>query len=1318
MSTEVASLKIKVDTSDTVKATNDLNKLTNTAKSTEKQTQSLTNAFFSLKGAIATLGVAQTAQYFVKTADSMNLLNARLKLTTFSMEEFNSQQKKLLEISKSSYTSISDTVTLYTKLDPALKQLGASTSQVNSVVESFTKGLQLGGASAQESSSAILQFAQAMGSGVLRGDEFNSMAEASPKLMKYMADGMGVPQTALRKMAENGELTALRVSNALLKMKSDIDRDFVTLPVTVAKATTNAMTDLSLGISDIDSAIGITKGLATAITELSSNIGTYSQTIISFYQETAKFIQEHNEALDTTGTILKTVASAYVGFAVTSGIAKGITAITASVYALRTSILLLQTSIPIIGWVAAAVGAAAGAYVLANDMLDESNDAQSISIDKLKAKIDELEKRKAGLAQNKFKESNEKTINIEIEALKSKLKLQEEVNRKDIARAEDVIPKEKTAVTELVGEYDGAFKKIDEIQNTAVGSWKNLSDATKKAIDPVKVIRDEYQSLRDNLKSQNLDTKENLSIIDDKEAKAIDEYNKKIVDSTKDKNNELKKINDELKRSEEEKSKAYSEIAQIGMTDYEKSIESIKEKTINWVNAGVNNNDVLAAQKELLDELNIQQSLNSASDELSFLEKKAEFMTDEYEKSKLILEIKHAQALLDIEGSNKPIDEKQLMIEKENELYNLTKERIELDRDTEYQNTIKTFQEETLDRQIALNQSMYEFGDSFDGVAKHISTASKAIINMNTISIKAKKEEDKLNEKYTKSFNKYAGDVEKTKELEQQYNIDSAQIKEQNFKAEIAGYANLAGAMASAFEQGSAGAIAFTTLQATLGIVSSWTAIAEAWALPFPSNIPAVAMVAGAVLPIIGQLSAMGGGGSGGVSSGGGTKKPTRFELKEQEIEDLYTPMTDRLDRQIELLESIDRQGSASALGLEGSKIEFQRDYELAVNNILKGLPNDVRGYGLDFNQQLAGVEARLGFNLADVVRIKKSGWDKSEKRIYTDYASLSQGFNLLKVISDYFATGDGATAAWFGGASKLNLAANEIQGVIGNFTQGIISSLDDMRDAADDFRDIYDEITGTAYFENKRLSEAYEDVARLTKESSLEEYLKNNIEQIELLQRTYSDSVLSTLLSQDPKDMAEQIRVLDNLQQQTGLVFTNGAREALDFMESIKLVGDAMSETAESRKSLIEDINSFVKELFATTIESSSGTTFKTFADSFNNMIDAIAKGSSDLDSIGETTLSTAQAYIDTVSRTASTSAEVQFAKKVVANKLSSVANAPDITLGTINDTLKISFNENSAIVNELKQMRTQLEYLNGLNTTQTATQLKTLSATRALIS
>jgi len=79
--------------------------------------------------------------------------------------------------------------------------------------------------------------------------------------------------------------------------------------------------------------------------------------------------------------------------------------------------------------------------------------------------------------------------------------------------------------------------------------------------------------------------------------------------------------------------------------------------------------------------------------------------------------------------------------------------------------------------------------------------------------------------------------------------------------------------------------------------------------------------------------------------------------------------------------------------------------------------------------------------------------------------------------------------------------------------------------------------------------------------------------------------------------------------------------------------------------------------------------------------MVDAIKLGSGDLSDIGNATINTAQSYLDTVARTAKSSSEIEFAKKIVANKFEGVINAEDITLGTINDTLKISFNEDSVM-------------------------------------
>ncbi len=283
------SLMLKFDVNDKAtpeikKLREQLNQLKPSISGAEKSMGGLNSTMIKAAGAFYGMSKAfDLTKSFVETADSMKLLDSRLRLVTGSIEEYRREQKELLKISRDTFSSISDITTLYTKLDPALRQLGANTAAVNRVTESFSKGLKLGGASVNEAAAATLQFAQAMGSGVLRGDEFNSMAEASPKLMAYMAKGMGVPKTALREMAAEGKLTAEVVAKALLKMSSEIDGDFKTLPNTVGYAVTNIGTSLKLLVQDVDDSIGVTDSLATAIKDLDESISTYAPNIIGAF---------------------------------------------------------------------------------------------------------------------------------------------------------------------------------------------------------------------------------------------------------------------------------------------------------------------------------------------------------------------------------------------------------------------------------------------------------------------------------------------------------------------------------------------------------------------------------------------------------------------------------------------------------------------------------------------------------------------------------------------------------------------------------------------------------------------------------------------------------------------------------------------------------------------------------------------------------------------------------------------------------------------------------------------------------------------------
>jgi tape measure domain-containing protein len=106
------------------------------------------------------------------------------------------------------------------------------------------KAFVVSGAGADEASNAIRQLVQAFQSGVLRGDEFNSMMENAPRLAKLLSDSLGIPIGQLRKMAEEGELTSDKLVKAFSdrKFTEGLDEEFKKLPVTFSQAMTQVET--------------------------------------------------------------------------------------------------------------------------------------------------------------------------------------------------------------------------------------------------------------------------------------------------------------------------------------------------------------------------------------------------------------------------------------------------------------------------------------------------------------------------------------------------------------------------------------------------------------------------------------------------------------------------------------------------------------------------------------------------------------------------------------------------------------------------------------------------------------------------------------------------------------------------------------------------------------------------------------------------------------------------------------------------------------------------------------------------------------------
>lgn len=217
------------------------------------------------------------AQEIVQIADAWNMMSARLKLATAGQQEYTVAQDQLFAIAQRIGVPLQETATLYGKLQQAVRMLGGEQQDALTITESISQALRLSGASAEESRSALLQFGQALASGVLRGEEFNSVVENSPRLAQALADGLNVPIGRLRKMAEEGRLTADVVVNALMGQKDKLAAEYSQLPQTVGQSFERLRNSFGQWIHQLDESTGITNLLAKALTNLSTHLDTVMQ---------------------------------------------------------------------------------------------------------------------------------------------------------------------------------------------------------------------------------------------------------------------------------------------------------------------------------------------------------------------------------------------------------------------------------------------------------------------------------------------------------------------------------------------------------------------------------------------------------------------------------------------------------------------------------------------------------------------------------------------------------------------------------------------------------------------------------------------------------------------------------------------------------------------------------------------------------------------------------------------------------------------------------------------------------------------------------
>lgn len=229
----------------------------------------LTNRLTTL--ATAMLGIGGLGAV-TGSMDEWTTLNNRLKLVTNSSMELVAARDAIINSALATGQSLDSVGSVYQSLARNQDALGLSGEQMATVMDTINKSMVIGGGDAAGNAAALAQLGQALGSGVLRGDEFNSMMEQTPGLAKALADGLGVPVGALRNMANEGKLTAKVVTDAMLKASNQVNADFSKMDLTISQSAQNLKTSFTQFVGGMNDSTGASKVLSGAIGLAAKNI--------------------------------------------------------------------------------------------------------------------------------------------------------------------------------------------------------------------------------------------------------------------------------------------------------------------------------------------------------------------------------------------------------------------------------------------------------------------------------------------------------------------------------------------------------------------------------------------------------------------------------------------------------------------------------------------------------------------------------------------------------------------------------------------------------------------------------------------------------------------------------------------------------------------------------------------------------------------------------------------------------------------------------------------------------------------------------------
>lgn len=227
----------------------------------------------------ATLSFAKS---LLDTADAMQSINSQVRQVTSSETEYLAVQRQLLDVANSTRASLESTASLYVSTSRALKDYGYTQQEILQFTEATNNAMTIGGVQAEQQAAALMQLSQALGSGVLQGDEFKSIAEAAPILLDTIAEYMGKSRAEIKKLGSEGELTADVIFKAISGASEKFSEQAAKMPMTMGQALTVFSNNWQSMISKMLNDSGAMSGIASIIKMIADNLNLVVPIVAGF----------------------------------------------------------------------------------------------------------------------------------------------------------------------------------------------------------------------------------------------------------------------------------------------------------------------------------------------------------------------------------------------------------------------------------------------------------------------------------------------------------------------------------------------------------------------------------------------------------------------------------------------------------------------------------------------------------------------------------------------------------------------------------------------------------------------------------------------------------------------------------------------------------------------------------------------------------------------------------------------------------------------------------------------------------------------------